>query len=713
MLHAIRPSIQHRGPNGTIGNTTKASVEEASHAHPDGHQERSTVQNQLPAGVRLRTMDSSSREQALSQGASSEPTLNDNQGSSGGTGAGQSLQTGSAMQSRSAVQTAIASDSAGLEAARSAVETNLTQLASDPEKFHQTLTKSFGDSYDKTRAETIRQQVLSGDFSWMPDIKVVDESVLADQSGQQTAGQALGAYSKDADTIYISRQLLLSDPAKAAQILTEEVGHSLDARLNQSDAAGDEGDIFARLVGGESISDAELLALQSENDSGTIIVDGKTVEVEYGFLSNIGKAVTGAAKGVLGAAKSVVEGVGTLVKTNIGFVRDAHKALGSALKSVASAAGKFGGALLSPLLASVQIFRKGGLNKLWNDLKTGFEKLMNNKLFNQILMVAQFIPIPVVQLVVRGINMAKAAYALYQGVKHGSIGHVLSGVAGVAGGVGSFGQLLGASDKFVNVANRISSMADKGSQVYAAVAEKDFAAAASLAKNFFAGESSASGAAPADKTTGSGVSDSAKALRESSRNTVASGAASLMESSATELEAPSRWDSLVAKVKGNETYKAIVDNVSTIRDVVSFVKEGDYQGAAETFLGSYADDLGIGKSTQATIVKWAGAMAEAYQDRSDDNNSSSQAVEDQTAARLGLPMTQENRALLGTAFSVRDAILELNFSDASRASAAICFQSDRTDLASTFLRVGNLLDGKLQVMGDVQLPGVSAGVAMA
>lgn len=710
MLQAIRPSIPSRGPNATFGNTTKASAEEAHNAESGGQPAGDSKLDQLPAGARLRFMDSSSRQQVLSQGGRSDNGSGDSQGSFGGVESGQSLQPGSATQSRAAVETAIATDSAGLEAARSAVENNLTELASDPEKFHQTLTKSFGDNYDQAKAETIRQQVLSGDFSWMPEIKVVDASVLADQSGQQTDGQALGAYSKDGDTIYISRQLLQSDPAKAAQILTEEVGHGLDARLNQSDAAGDEGDIFARLVGGESISDAELSTLRSENDSGTIMVDGKEVEVEYGFFKSIKKAIKGVVSGVTGVVKSVGDGILKLAETNIGFIVDAHKALGSAVKSAASVAGKFGGALLSPFLAAVQVVHKGGLSKLWNGLKTGFEKLMNNKLFNQILMVAQFIPIPVVQLVVRGINLAKAAYALYQGVKHGSIGHVLSGVAGVAGGVGSFGKLLGASEKFISTANKISTMADKGSKVYAAIAEKDFATAASLAKDFFSGRAASAGKAP---SSNSGDSSAPKAGKGAGVAPGSTAGSSRVGSGGAQVEAPSRWESLVAKVKGNETFKAIVDNVSTIRDVVSSVKEGDYKGAATTFLGSYADDLGIGENTQATIIKWAGAMGAAYQALQGNDESSSQAVVEQSAARLGLPLTQENRALLGTAFSVRDSILELNFAEASRGSAALCFQSDRTDLAATFLRVGNLLDGKVQVMGDVQLPGASADVAIA
>ena len=75
---------------------------------------------------------------------------------------------------------------------------------------------------------------------------------------------------------------------------------------------------------------------------------------------------------------------------------------------------------------------------------------MQSKLFNSILTVAQFIPIPIVQAVVGVINMAKAAYMTAQGIKHGSIGMVLGGVAGVAAGVASAVAALGPVDILVN-----------------------------------------------------------------------------------------------------------------------------------------------------------------------------------------------------------------------------------------------------------------------
>ena len=63
--------------------------------------------------------------------------------------------------------------------------------------------------------------------------------------------------------------------------MTEELGHYLDWQLNREDALGDEGEIFANLVLGELITDAELQALQAQNDHGTLTWNDRTISVEY------------------------------------------------------------------------------------------------------------------------------------------------------------------------------------------------------------------------------------------------------------------------------------------------------------------------------------------------------------------------------------------------------------------------------------------------
>jgi len=293
-----------------------------------------------------------------------------------------------------------------------------TDAASNKEEFHALMQKTFGDNYNEAEAENIRQQTLAGDFSWMPEIRLVDASELNDVSGTQGAGEGLGAYSAESDTIFLNRELLARDPSKAEEILAEEVGHALDARLNTSDAAGDEGAIFSILLHGGDLSAEELAELQSENDTGVIIIDGKEVEVEYGFFK--------------------------------------------------------------------KLFR--GIKKAFKSIGNAFKKLMESKLFNNLLMIASFIPIPLVQIVVRVINIAKAAYQVYQGIKHGSLSMVLSGVAGVAGGMAKLGKMVGATGQWVATAEKVASAAKQASVAYQAIAEKNWQAAAALSENYFGGD---------------------------------------------------------------------------------------------------------------------------------------------------------------------------------------------------------------------------------
>lgn len=650
----------------SVRDASKSSGRDSKEAGPSASAGPSDAGN----GVLLRTLDSNSRRNAMPQEretneASSNESANSNEGSVSQSGS----QLGAASQGVAAVNTAIATDSAGIEAANSAIATdssgleaaksamqnNLKQMASDPKAFHEAMKKTFGEGYDQAKAEIIRQQVLNNEFSWMPDIKVVDESVLQDQSGTQGAGDGFGAYSKDNDTIYISKQLLESDPAKATQILTEEVGHGLDARLNTSDAAGDEGDIFARLVGGENISDAELAALKAENDSGTIIVDGKKVDVEYGFFSKIFKAVT-----------------------------KPFKKIGNAIKK--------------------------GISKVWSGIKSGFKKLMQSKLFNTILMLAQFIPIPFVQVAVRVINAAKAAYQVYQGVKHGSIGMVLGGVAGVAGGIGGAGKLLGASAKFVDTAGKIANGARTAGAAYQAIAKGNFSAAAGLASNYFGGSDTSVGrtlgaagqvANAVDKAKDGDILSAIQSGQAAySGYTGANAANSNSPVQANGASAGSDVQrggiqGFIDNIKGNDTFQAITENVSTIRGIVKAVKDGNYSDATSVFLTNYAGDLGIGQNSQNTINQWADVIEKVNDTKELVEDGKYSAAIGEAAGLLGIPTSENNQNRLDTVFQIRDSVLGDKYATASRQAASLALQSGQTDLASNFLRLSNLLDGKL------------------
>ncbi|MFM6344962.1 MAG: hypothetical protein ACKPFK_07420, partial [Dolichospermum sp.] len=68
--------------------------------------------------------------------------------------------------------------------------------------------------------------------------------------------------------------------ATIINVILEEIGHYVDAQINQVDSAGDEGAIFAELVQGNSLDVATLDALRRENDQATIIINGEIIQVE-------------------------------------------------------------------------------------------------------------------------------------------------------------------------------------------------------------------------------------------------------------------------------------------------------------------------------------------------------------------------------------------------------------------------------------------------
>ncbi len=140
---------------------------------------------------------------------------------------------------------------------------------------------AFGTQYDHTVATNLRSQWLVGDFSSFPQIEVLDSSIL---------GNASGAYGTSTNKIYLAANFLdTATDTDIIAVLLEEYGHFVDAHINQTDSAGDEGDIFSRLVRGNILSAETLQALKSENDWATITIDRQSIEVEQAtmFLSDL------------------------------------------------------------------------------------------------------------------------------------------------------------------------------------------------------------------------------------------------------------------------------------------------------------------------------------------------------------------------------------------------------------------------------------------
>ena len=83
----------------------------------------------------------------------------------------------------------------------------------------------------------IANRLAKGDTRDLPPIELLPGSVMRGASG---------AYASSHSTIYLNANWLESTSNdQIIAVLNEELGHHLDAQLNNSDTAGDEGELFA------------------------------------------------------------------------------------------------------------------------------------------------------------------------------------------------------------------------------------------------------------------------------------------------------------------------------------------------------------------------------------------------------------------------------------------------------------------------------------
>lgn len=163
-----------------------------------------------------------------------------------------------------------------VEYALELVKEQLSSFANQA-NFEMTMQQAFGD---KIEVAALKTAWLTGEFRIIPEIEI--------RPAVEING-ANGAYAAATNTIYLSQELLernANNPDAVAAVLLEEVGHAVDRVLNESDSAGDEGDIFARLVQGETLTKEEVQQLKTENDLATVELDGQAVEIEQAFVES-------------------------------------------------------------------------------------------------------------------------------------------------------------------------------------------------------------------------------------------------------------------------------------------------------------------------------------------------------------------------------------------------------------------------------------------
>ena len=209
-----------------------------------------------------------------------------------------------------------------------AIESTLTEvesLAKNRDEFHQRMSVAFGERAGWDVVERLRSRILSGDRSWVPASAFVSRSDLRG---------AEAAYAASSGSILLAEDLA-KDGKAAKRAFAEELGHHLDHLLGPGDARGDEGEIFARVLAGDSFAPGELGRLRSENDHGVVRVDGRPTEVEF-FFKKAFKKISGVVeKGVKGITDVIDKGA---------------DAIGGVIDGGLHAVGKFVSPILKPVV---------------------------------------------------------------------------------------------------------------------------------------------------------------------------------------------------------------------------------------------------------------------------------------------------------------------------------------------------------------------------
>ncbi|BAY64503.1 hypothetical protein NIES22_46010 [Calothrix brevissima NIES-22] len=149
----------------------------------------------------------------------------------------------------------------------------------DDAGYTQKLKTAFGNKFNRKVANHLFDGFAEGNFSAFPTVEIVNRN---DING------ANGAFSITTGKIYLAAEFIsqnANNRQAITNVLLEEIGHSIDAKINKKDAAGDEGDIFSRLVQDKSISQQELVVLRAEDDTATVKLDGQVIQIEQAVKS--------------------------------------------------------------------------------------------------------------------------------------------------------------------------------------------------------------------------------------------------------------------------------------------------------------------------------------------------------------------------------------------------------------------------------------------
>jgi serralysin len=147
--------------------------------------------------------------------------------------------------------------------------TSLKDLLNDP-NLATKIKLIFGDRTNIIEVESLIKNIV--EKRQLPEIAIVTAA---------TINGGNGAFDRTNNKIYLSEEFLAQSNSDAiSNVILEEVGHYLDAQLNDIDTPGDEGAMFAAIAQGRELSASELTALRAENDTTTVIINGTETILE-------------------------------------------------------------------------------------------------------------------------------------------------------------------------------------------------------------------------------------------------------------------------------------------------------------------------------------------------------------------------------------------------------------------------------------------------
>ena len=136
------------------------------------------------------------------------------------------------------------------------------------------LQQIFGRGFDDDGAKNWLRLEAQQNFPNFPHLEILPSVEI---------NSALGAYAAETNTIYISAELIEQNqlnPEAISRVILEEYGHYLDAWFNIHDASGDEGELFAYVARGKSLTQTERERILADNDIALVDFEDRKIAIE-------------------------------------------------------------------------------------------------------------------------------------------------------------------------------------------------------------------------------------------------------------------------------------------------------------------------------------------------------------------------------------------------------------------------------------------------